>query len=271
MNSFLIQGQLKLNCFFVIAFMSVFQVVSADSGIPRVRILNQILEVPSRSEPEILASQILIRQGSDGFRLPEQFQQLSTEIQFVLELVRESNPSIADVSVTEAYSPGAVIVTPQPGFLKRVQSMVGGEAESVPFSSGSRRFDQFNTKFGLYAVNIYPQLNVMILYYDPGINPQFFSFLLASRFSDQIKSAEPDYFLGDRSKIKISKSGENWYVLVRRAWGDCPSGCINQELNFFMVTENLVKSVPFEEAQTLAEFVKLVDSLRPLNHPNNLL
>ncbi len=263
--------RLKLICLFVIAFPFVFQVVSANDDIPHVRILNHILEVPPRSESEILASQILIRQGTDGFRLPERFQQLATEIQQVLELVRESEPSIADVSVSEAYSPGAVIVTPQPGLLKRVQSMVGSGAESVPFSSGSQKFDQFNAKFGLYAVNIYSQLNLMILYYDPGINPQFVSFLLSSRYSEHVKSAEPDYFLGDRSAIKVSKAGENWYVLFRRAWGDCPSGCINQELNFFMVKENHVKSIPFEEARTLVEFVMLLDSLRRESRPMNQL
>lgn len=248
-----------------------FQVVSADSEVPHVRILDQILEVPSRSESEILASQILIRQGSDGFRLPDQLQQLSTEIQHVLQLVRESKPSVANVSVTEDYSPGIVIVTPQPGFLKHVQSMVGSGAESVPLSSGSLKFDQFNMKFGLFAVSVFSQLGVMILYYDPGVNPQFVSFLLASRFNDHIKSAEPDYYLGEKSAIKVSKAGENWNILVRRAWGDCPSGCINQELNFFMINENRVKSIPLEEAQTLSEFVKLMDALRPLDYPKNLL
>ena len=170
MRYFFSQPRLKLNCILFITFLFIFQVVSANSEVPHVRILDQILEVPSRSESEILASQILIRQGGDGFRLPDQFQQLSTEIQHVLKLMRESEPSIADVSVTEAYSPGAVMVTPQPGFLNHVQSMVGNVAESVPFSSGSLKFDQFNMKFGLYAVSVFSQLGVMILYYDPLLN-----------------------------------------------------------------------------------------------------
>ena len=261
MHSLLSLRILQLFCLLFIAVLSIVQVVSANGEIPRVRILDENLEIPSRSESEILASQMLIRQGADGFSHPDQLQQLSAEIQHILQLVRESKPPITDVSVVEAYSPGVVIVMPQPDFLKHVQSIVATGAESIPFLTGNQQFDQFNTKFGLYAVKIYSNLELMLLYYDPAVNPQHVSDLLTFRFNEHVKFAEPEFFLGDRPTIKVSKSGETWYVLVRRAWGDCPSGCIHQEFHFFTIKENHVKSIPFEESQLLDEFVMLMDSL----------
>ena len=261
MHSLLSLRILQLFCLLFIAVLSIVQVVSADGEIPRIRILDENLDIPSRSESEILASQMLIRQGIDGYSHPDRLQQLSAEIQHVLQLVRTTYPSLTDVTVAEAYSPGVVILTPQPGFLDYVLSMFETGAESVTFSTGNQNFDQFNTKFGLYAVKVFSRLEMMLLYYDPAVNPQHVSDLLTFRFNEHVKFAEPEIYLGDRSSIKISKSDETWYVLVRRAWGDCPSGCIHQEFHFFTIKENHVKSIPFEESQLLDEFVMLMDSL----------
>ena len=38
-----------------------------------------------------------------------------------------------------------------------------------------------------------------------------------------------------------------WYFVFRRAWGDCPSGCIDQELFFFTVVDG--EAAPIEPAQ----------------------
>ncbi len=261
MHSLLSLRILQLFCLFFIAVLSIVQVVSADGEIPRVRILDENLEIPSRSESEILASQMLIRQGIDGYSHPDRLQQLSTEIQHVLQLVRRTYPSLTDVTVAEAYSPGVVIVTPQPGFLDYVLSMFETGAESVTFSTGNQNFDQFNTKFGLYAIKVYSRLEMLLLYYDPAVNPQHVSDLLAIRFSEHVKTAEPEFYLSDRSTIKVSKSGGSWHILVRRAWGDCLAGCIHQEIYLFTIKENRVKSIPFDELQLIDEFVMLMDSL----------
>ena len=47
-------------------------------------------------------------------------------------------------------------------------------------------------------------------------------------------------------------------MVARRAWGDCPSGCINEELYFFIVDGNEVDQVDPAQAMGIAEFRELV-------------
>ena len=54
------------------------------------------------------------------------------------------------------------------------------------------------------------------------------------------------------------KSAERWYVLARRAWGDCPSGCINDEFFFFIVNGVDVERIDPAQAMGIAEFRELV-------------
>ena len=36
----------------------------------------------------------------------------------------------------------------------------------------------------------------------------------------------------DGSDIAMHKTSGNWHVVMRKAWGDCPSGCIHEETHF---------------------------------------
>ena len=50
-----------------------------------------------------------------------------------------------------------------------------------------------------------------------------------------VEYAESNAYLGDGSDIDVASSQGRWYVVARRASGDCPSGCISQDLFFFIV------------------------------------
>ena len=73
-----------------------------------------------------------------------------------------------------------------------------------------------------------------------------------------IEYAEPNAYVGDGSDLDALKSEGRWYVVARRAWGDCPSGCINEELYFFIADDVEVEQVDTAQAMGIAEFMELV-------------
>ena len=55
--------------------------------------------------------------------------------------------------------------------------------------------------------------------------------------------ARPEPMLGGGSDIEVLWSEGKWYAVFRRAWGDCPSGCIFSELSFFVEHKGDVKRI----------------------------
>ena len=91
----------------------------------------------------------------------------------------------------------------------------------------------------------YPALDSVVLYLDERANVA--AALRAYRAIDGVGYAGPDAMLGDGSDIEAATVEGRWHVVFRRAWGDCPAGCINEELSFFTVADG--EAVPIEPAQ----------------------
>lgn len=65
-------------------------------------------------------------------------------------------------------------------------------------------------------------------------------------------------FLGDGPDIDAVKSQGTWHVAFRRAWGDCPAGCIFQEIFFFTVKGSDVERIEHAQAMDMIPFVDLL-------------
>ena len=72
--------------------------------------------------------------------------------------------------------------------------------------------------------------------------------------------AEPNVHLGDGPDIEASMSQGIWHVVVRNAWGDCPSGCVDEELFFFTVQGPDVERIERLRAMDRDVFAALVES-----------
>ncbi len=70
--------------------------------------------------------------------------------------------------------------------------------------------------------------------------------------------ARPSSVLGDDSDIEVLWSEGKWYAVFRRAWGDCPAGCIFSELHFFVEHEGEVKRIDPKRAAEIEEFAKIL-------------
>jgi hypothetical protein len=60
--------------------------------------------------------------------------------------------------------------------------------------------------------------------------------------------AEPNYRIGDGPDTAVEKLRDDWHVVIRDAKGDCPAGCIEQRLYFFVVTPDSARQLPEAEA-----------------------
>ena len=75
---------------------------------------------------------------------------------------------------------------------------------------------------------------------------------------DGVVSAEFDTRLGDGLDIAAATASGRWFVMMRKAWGDCPSGCPHSETPFFVVNHTHVDRGDRAMAEGMVEFRRAV-------------
>ena len=212
------------------------------------------------TEAVVLALRILRRSGADVRLDTPQARELAYEIERVLSRIRDTHPVMKDVTVREDFDPWSLILHLEPDLYRkvsRVASLFNDESESVPLRTGHEQFDTLNTRYGLAAIKLYSFSSFAIFYFNQPVHP----FLSVPDYSsiEGVEYAEIDFRLGDGPDIEISKSQGTWYVVFRKAWGDCPSGCIFREIFFFTVKEDEIERIEFVQAMDMPMFAKLVE------------
>ena len=214
------------------------------------------------TEADILARRILLQPGS-SFRLdPQKAHALADEIERVLSRIRDAHPVVKGVTVRERFDPWSLILGLEPdlyGKVSRAASLLSVEGGPVPLHTGHEPFDTLNTESGLAAMELLSFLSSAVLYFNKPVNP-FISPLQYSSV-EGVEYAEPDFQLGDGPDVEVSRSQGIWYAVFRRAWGDCPSGCIESELFFFIVEGDEVERIESVQAMDMPMFAELVGRL----------
>ena len=210
------------------------------------------------AEARVLADRIL-RRESDGLLLDgARRRALGHEIKRVLSLIRRSDPAMADVSVREDRVPSTLLLGLE-GALRDAGAALWGEetASAVP-PTGHAAFDALNATLGLRSVRPYPALGVVALHLDERVNIE--AAIRAYGAIDGVAYAEPDTILGDGSDIEAIPVPRGWLVVFRKAWGDCPAGCINEELSFFSVAGDRFTRLESAQARDMEAFATLLAS-----------
>ena len=212
-----------------------FVSVASDDTRLSVEVLSSPLEFPEQSESTILADRILADQ-SDALLLDiEKRDILISEIEQVLKLVRETHPATAEISAIENHQPGTLIVGLTSGLMKSISKIVDGENRYITLHTGNEEFDALNSRLGVHAILPYKIFNNVILHFKFPVN------LLQAQIEYSmvagVEYAELNSRLGDYSDIEMVKSNNDWFVMFRKAWDDCLSGCLYEELMFFRVRE----------------------------------
>ena len=211
---------------------------------------------PAVSEAALLADRMLARE-SDALLLDEKRRrELAREIEGVLKRLRYAYPEVEKISARAAHQPGVLLLGVKPGLFRAVADLLEDKNGPVVLRTGNAAFDALNAKLGLKAVRPYRHTGVLVMHVSERAN------LGAARRAYMkiagVEYAEPDAYLGDGSDVEAAKTGGVWHIVVRKAWGDCPSGCMYKKLFFFTVKEGQVERVEPPRAVDTLAFRKLL-------------
>ncbi len=247
----------------VCLFLSVAWVVSSRAQASEAATAPMVVRADSTksaafSEAAVLAHRILARESKDLLLDEKQRRELAREIEGVLKRLRYAHPEIAKIFVRADHLPGVLLLGVKPDLFKAVASLLEGKNGPVKLRTGNRAFDALNAKLGLRAVRPYRHTGVLVIHLSERLN------IRAAQQSyikiAGVEYAEADAHLGDGSDIEASKTGDAWHVVVRKAWGDCPAGCIYKKLFFFIVKAGEVERVEASKAVEIPGFRKILET-----------
>lgn len=212
--------------------------------------------VPERSEAEILADTILQRETEDFFYDILRRNQLIGEIERLLSAIRAAHPLMNEIHAAEHDIPGELWIFLAPDFYEIVENMIQDKQGLFRFETGNADFDALNAKLGVQRVKLGPaRTSSFIFFFDKHLNLKVAS--EAYSMVEGVSSVSILHHFGLSTNIRASKQGETWYFIFRNGWGDCPAGCVHQELFCFTVRGTDVEMIPTTQAQTMPPFQEL--------------
>ena len=235
---------------------------STDSEVAEGTVASVVLspvgwQPPVPTEAEILADRLL-RRNDDSLLLDEaERSRLADEIDMTLSALRGAYPAVGDVTVAMPYAFGELLLGLEPRLIETIAALLEGAAGPVALDTGYAEFDALNASLGLSVViNFYRASGIASFFFSEHLNVP--AAAAAYEMVEGVEYAEANALLGDGPDVEASQSEGRWYVVARRAWGDCPSGCINEELIFFIVQGAAVEMIAREAALARDEFRELV-------------
>lgn len=169
--------------------------------------------------------------------------EMQREIADALRLVRAAYPEVAGVHAREQYRASMLILGLEPPLLRRAQGMFDAAGGVVTLRTGVRELDALNARLGLRGARLLEPLGVIFCF-----GPELNVMAAAAAYArlDEVSYAEPDTYLGDGPDIAAARAHGEWYLVFRHAWGDCPSGCINEQFFVFVITGGSVAQADSE-------------------------
>lgn len=210
------------------------------------------------TEAAILADRITRRRSDDLLFDVEQRGELIAEIEQILSQIRDAYPAMMEIGIRETHQPRTLLIGLKPDLFEAVAGPASGREGSAVPRTGHVEFDTLNASLGLQVVELFPLLPSGPVIFHFGEHLNIDAAIRAYTAIEGVEYAEPDTFLGDGSDIDAYKSHGTWHVVVRKAWGDCPSSCLYQELFFFTVEGGEVDQIEGVQAMNMAAFAELV-------------
>ncbi len=218
------------------------------------------LERISETDPVILARRVILRSDYETESGIPDFPgySLIDDIARVLGLIRAVSPEMVEVSARPKWEPGTLILGLKPSLFEAVSVGLPEEGISGPFCTGHPGFDALNAAVGLRGVEILPfeYAPAIVIRFHP--RERIHSAAISYHVIEGIIYASPEFVLGDGSDIEVLWSDGKWYVVFRKAWGDCPSGCIFSEIQFFVEHGGEVERIAPERAEDIEEFARIL-------------
>ena len=202
------------------------------------------------SDARILARRIHLGETNELLVNEQRLDELAIEIDQVLMHIRNRYPEMTETAARSWFRPATLLLVVEGGLLNAIARRWNG-AGDVPLT-GFEEFDELNSTLGLQTWESMPLFAAVTMHFSESAN------LVAARQAylavDGVVSAEFDEYLGDGPDIAATSASGRWFVIMRKAWGDCPSGCLNSEASFFVVSHTHVDRVDRARAEGMTEF-----------------
>ena len=106
-------------------------------------------------------------------------------------------------------------------------------------------------------MELFPSFGAVAFFFDPpfDVDDVMIEYLW---WIDEVLRADPNVPLFDGPDLDLSRSEKTWQFVVRKACGDCPSGCRFRELLFFSVESGKVETIDPARAMALRGFAEIV-------------
>lgn len=182
---------------------------------------------------------------------------LAGEIDGVLTMIRQGSHNLEDIHA-RSHTTSLVHVEPDADLMAKIVELVDSEG-SRPFITGDPDFDLLNARLGLCGVHPLRAIGWSFLYLDSAVNGVIAAELYEA--TEGILDAYSSELKSDNSFVEAVKQHDTWYVMFRDAWGDCPSGCTDEELFFYSVSNGSVTEVTRSDAFTKPGFQQLIERL----------
>ncbi len=174
---------------------------------------------------DLLEAQLIALELSGDLLPPTDLTQL---ILGDLAAIRDTNPQVADIRYRSITTPDQIIV----GLTDQAMA---------DFRNGLyHELDSLNTLYGVVDIQDFNLSPVIVLTFDQIYNTSALADIYVQSNPDGLRYAEPNLIFGDGNTISASPPS---YTFTR-AWGDCPSGCINHEDWIFQVVSGEAVMVP---------------------------
>jgi len=175
-------------------------------------------------DAEILALQV----SGELLPPPLLYERISKE----LEVIHQFYPGMERIHVFPPWAPGELIVGLTDDAL---EEFMNGEYHGL---------DSLNTLYGPVEMELI-LFNYILLEFSLNYNPECLSPIYSA--AEGVLSAQPNHTIGDGDDINATIMDSSFSVYTfRRGWGDCPSGCMEEHLWKFYVTESTVTFMQHE-------------------------
>jgi len=212
-------------------------------------------ESGTKASAIVLAERLMQRQTPELLLDPVRRDGLIHEIAGVLAQIREAYPEMMEISARQAFEPGMLLLGLEMDLLEAVSDAVAhGNAPAT--HTGQARFDALNATLGLSDMQLFRHVGVVALHFDGPVS--LYAACRAYREIPGVRFAEPDMRTGDGPDMDVAKVQGTWYVIARKAWGDCPAGCIHEEFLYFTAGEGLARRIEASRAMEMQGFAQIM-------------
>ena len=218
----------------------------------------------SISRDAIILAKRLYQRWTDDLIIDDlSLRELGRQIDLVLTQIRNRHPAMIQISARQRHRPAVLLLKLEGDLLDAVVGRWKNSTAGVLPRTGHAAFDALNTKLGLHKAKVLPSFATVIMYLSGFANLRAVREAYAA--IDGIRRASFDESLGDGSDIVAANLGGTWYIVMRNAWGDCPSGCMNSETSFFIVKREHIARMEREKAEDIPQFWAVIPALRREN------